>query len=290
MLDFIINVTKRQFRKTWKRFVYSVLSVGILTILTLIGWAYIEKSYKEYSTLSEQIVASVFLDSNSDSLDIIFAREQLKLFPEVASVTVTTSDQAKNDFESKYHAPIDSILPYNPFPVVLTVTLTKDYSNSNGTQFFSEKCKKLPMITDVMTRTAFVKAVDERKNQYSLFLNFGIPFVLFLLISLLYFNFSTWMKITSAESRIFELLSINKKLILLPRVVLAVIAIILGLSIGFSSTLAVVTKISNLLSLPHIDMMQFLLILLYLLGFCILQLVVIYLKNLRFVSQTLTHE
>ncbi len=211
----------------WIILVTAVATIGV--VLTVAG---VYGKNIDLMSLSEQVVVTVFLEMDADSLDVLYVREQMHAMPEIANVGVVYPEQARADFERRYGTATDRLLPGNPFPITLTAELQAEYRTSLGARSAVNKCRKVAKVDDANFRSSFVNALQDRKREGATFLLVIGPVILLAFLILLVVTIRHSIELSPEEAQILTLSGAGRLFIATPYILFGMFFVAIGVALG----------------------------------------------------------
>lgn len=229
----------------------AALSILIVSAIATIGLAFAIAGFlansSDLSSLSKQIVVTVFLQPRADTLDAIAVRRELLSLPEIQSVKVVYPHQAREEFTQRYGTPIDSLLPENPFPISLVAELTPDFRTPLGVQSTVHKAKRIPVVDDALYRSSYVEAVESRvRSSASLAIAAG-SILLIIFVVTLYTTLRSGIGLTQQEATVLHLTGARRLFIAAPYLLFGIGLCTVGIGIGAGLTVLLRSTMHTLL-------------------------------------------
>lgn len=218
----------------------AAVSILIVSAIATIGLAFAIAGFlansSDLSSLSEQIVVTVFLHPDADTLDAVAARRELLSLPEIQSVKVVYPHQAREEFTQRYGTPIDSLLPENPFPISIVAELNPDFRTPLGVQSTVNKAKRIPVVDDAVYRSSYVEAVESRiRSSASLAIAAG-SILLIIFIVTLYTTLRSGLGLTRQEATVLHLTGARRLFIAAPYLLFGIGLCTVGIGTGAALT------------------------------------------------------
>ncbi len=217
----------------------SILFVGaIATVGLTFAIAGFLANSSDMSALSQQIVLNIFLQPEADSLQAETVRNKLLALPEVQSVSIVSSGQARREFNERYGTPIDSLLPENPFPISFVAVLRERYRNSVGMQSAVEKTQNIPLVKETVYRSSYVEAVETRiRSSASLAIVAGSVLLVIFVVTL-YTTLRNGIGLTRYEANVLYLTGARRSFIAAPYLMFGLGLCLVGIGVGSGITVA----------------------------------------------------
>lgn len=246
------------FSQAWRllkrrsRAAISILFVGaIATIGLAFAIAGFMANSSDMSALSQHIVLNVFLNTDADSLQAESVRSTLLSLPEIQSVEVVSSSQAREEFSERYGTPIDSLLPENPFPISLIAVLRERYRTTTGVENTVAKVQRIPYVKETIYRSSYVEAVESRvRSSASLAIVAGSVLLVIFIVTL-YSTLRNGIGLTSYEASVLHLTGARRSFIAAPYLLFGLALCALGIGVGSSVTVALYANLQQ--SLPWVS-------------------------------------
>lgn len=233
------------FSQTWrllKRRSRAALSILFVSAVATVGLTFAVAGFlansSDMSALSQQIVLNVFLQPEADSLEAEAVRSTLLALPEIQSVSIVSSGQARREFNERYGTPIDSLLPENPFPISLVAVLREQYRNSSGVQSAVDKTRSMPSVKETVYRSSYVEAVESRiRSSASLAMVAG-SVLLVIFVVIVYTTLRNGIGLTRYEANVLHLTGARRSFIAAPYLMFGLGLCLLGIGAGSGITVA----------------------------------------------------
>lgn len=239
-----------------RRFLRGLLIIFVTAIVTL-GVSLAAAGYygnvSDLTALSEQVVVTVFLEMDADSLDALYVREQMNNLDEIADVSILYPNEAKADFERRYGTPTRNLLPDNPFPITITALLHDEYRTPLGAESAVNKSKRIAKVDDARFRSTFVSALQDRWRQlFTVWVAAGcIIAIVFFVFLALAIRHSTGL--TREEAEILSLTGARRIFIATPHILYSIFFVLLGVSGGSAAAIAIYRGIQE--NLPALNLL-----------------------------------
>lgn len=222
----------RLFRRKIGSGIYLIVVCAVAVVGVAFAIAGFYANMSEISSLSEGITITMFMQTKLDSADATIAREKLRLMPEIQSLRTISPAEAKREFTERFGASIDTLLPENPFPLTFKITIKQEFRTSLGVQSTVDKCKRIPMVADVVYRSGFVNALDTRSRQSEMMaIALGIILLLIFLFTL-HSALRSRMALTKQETEVLTLTGAKRSFIAAPYIFYGILLSLVGIGLG----------------------------------------------------------
>ncbi len=210
-----------------------IMAVACMIILgAAIAHAGFHGATSSLNELTEQIVIKVFLHVNSDAADLERVSRRISTMPEVASIDVTSAEEALDEFIARYGRPSENLMPVNPFPITITAMIHDQYRTTEALRGITRECREIGGVEDAQFRTGFVEAVNDRiRRNTAIWLAAG-SVILIVFCAMLHYTVKHHGSVDATKAQVLTLMGARRSFIAAPDLLFNSAAIILGLALG----------------------------------------------------------